>query len=43
VLRAKIDERNVNGRARGHFLSPRPRYTTGRRMLHQSMNGRIFV
>ena len=43
VLRAKVDERDVRACARGHFLSPRPRYTTGRRMLHQSMNGRIFV
>ena len=41
MLRFQVDERHVHGR--NHFLNPRPRYTTGRRMLHQSTNGRIFV
>ncbi len=41
VLRFQVDERHVHGR--NHFFNPRPRYTTGRRMLHQSTTGRIFV
>ena len=41
MLRFQVDERHVHGR--NHFFNPRPRYTTGRRMLHQSTTGRIFV
>ena len=41
VLRAEIDERHMHGG--NHFFNPRPRYTTGRMMLHQSARPRIFV
>ena len=41
VLRAEIDERHTHGG--DHFFNPRPRYTTGRMMLHQSARPRIFV
>ena len=41
VLRPQIDKRHHH--VAHYFFNPRPRYTTGRMMLHQSMPGRILV
>ena len=41
VLRLQVHERNF--RCSRHFFTPSPKYTTGRRMLHQPVIGFIFV